>query len=133
MTKILVIDDDVDFGELTLRRLRRMGFECKLLPGAHGAIDLLLRDGYSLVLLDVNMPGLSGTDVLQTIRTLSSRNIKIVLFSSHDHQELRLLAEEHGADGYLSKTASSTEIELKVLSLLGQPLSSRWSRPPLET
>lgn len=131
--KILVIDDDIDFGELTLRRLRRMGFECKLLPGAYGAIDLLLRDGYSLVLLDVNMPGLSGPEVLRTIRTLSSRTIKIVLFSSHDNQELRLLSEEHEADGYLSKTASSTEIELKILSTLGQPLSSRWSRPPLET
>lgn len=130
--KILVIDDDVDFGELTLRRLRRMGFECKLLPGAHGVIDLLLRDGYTLVLLDVNMPGTSGPEVLKTIRSLSSREIKIILFSSHDNQELRLLAEESKADGYLSKGASSTEIELKVLSVMGEPLSSRWSRPPLD-
>lgn len=130
--KILVVDDDVDFGELTLRRLLRMGFECKLLPGAQGVIDLLLRDGFTLVLLDVNMPGTSGPEVMSTIRSLSSRDIKIILFSSHDNQELRQLAESHKADGYLSKAASSTEIELKVLSVMGEPLSSRWSRPPLE-
>ena len=69
MTKILIIDDDVDFGDLTRRRLLRMGFEAKLHGGSRGVMDLLLRDEFALVILDVNMPGLAGPDVMKMIRT----------------------------------------------------------------
>lgn len=118
MTKILIIDDDVDFGDLTRRRLLRMGLEAKLHGGSRGVMDLLLRDEFALVILDVNMPGLGGPDVMKMIRSLRAGQVKIMFYSSVDSHELRRLAEEHGADGYLTKTASMPELELRIRDLL---------------
>lgn len=134
MSKILIIDDDVDFGDLTQRRLKRMGYEAKVHGGSTGVMELLLRDEFDLVVLDVRMPGLAGPEVIQMIRTLRRRQIQVMFYSSSDSHELRRLSEQHGADGYLTKTASMPELELRVRDLLsrvdrgkalGSPGSSR--------
>jgi DNA-binding response OmpR family regulator len=118
MTKILIIDDDVDFGDLTRRRLLRMGFDAKLHGGSRGVMDLLLRDEFALVILDLNMPGLAGPDVMKMIRTLRTGQVKVMFYSSADSHELRRLSAEHEADGYLTKTASMPELELRIRDLL---------------
>ncbi|HKO93805.1 MAG TPA: response regulator, partial [Polyangiaceae bacterium] len=125
MSKILIIDDDVDFGDLTRRRLTRMGFDVKLHPGAFGVMDLLLRDSFDLVILDVKMPGLNGTDVIKMIRTLRTGLVSVMFYSSSDSTELRQLAEAHGAQGYLTKTATMGELEFRIRALLGGARSSR--------
>jgi DNA-binding response OmpR family regulator len=129
MSKILIIDDDLDFGDLTQRRLSRMGFEVKLHAGAHGAMDPLLRDGFDLVILDVKMPGLDGTEVIKMIRTLRTGHLSVLFYSSSDTTELRRLADAHGAQGYLTKTATMAELEFRVRALLGE--SSRAPRRDL--
>lgn len=130
MTKILIIDDDLDFGDLTRRRLLRMGFEAKLHGGSRGVMDLLLRDDFALVILDLNMPGLAGPDVMKMIRTLRASQVKVMFYSSADSHELRRLAEEHEADGYLTKTASTPELELRIRDLLhGSPATPKGDVP----
>ena len=124
MSKILIIDDDLDFGDLTRRRLSRMGFDVKLHAGAHGAMDLLLRDGFDLVILDVKMPGLDGTEVIKMIRTRTG-HVCVMFYSSSDSTELRRLADAHGAQGYLTKTATMGELEFRVRALLGESRAPR--------
>jgi DNA-binding response OmpR family regulator len=125
VSKILILDDDHAFGDLTRRRLERQGFSVQLHASAHGAMDSLLRGGFDLVILDVKMPGLTGTDVIQLIRRSSNGDIKVMFYSSSDTQELRKLAEQHGAQSFLTKTASAGELEFRVRELVGGPRSSK--------
>lgn len=118
MSSILIIDDDVDFGDLTRRRVQRMGFTAKVHGGSRGAMDLLLHNHFDLVILDLNMPGLSGPDVMKMIRTVRSGQVKVIFYSSADVHELRRLTELHDADGYLSKAATTQEFEFRVRDLL---------------
>jgi DNA-binding response OmpR family regulator len=120
VAKILILDDDFAFGDLTRRRLERMGFGVKLHAGAHGAMDSLLRDGFDLVILDVKMPGLTGPDVIKLIRSSSTGHVKVMFYSSSDTHELRRLAEQNGAQAYLTKTASTDELEFRVREVLGE-------------
>jgi DNA-binding response OmpR family regulator len=118
VSSVLIIDDDIDLGDLTRRRVERMGFDAKLHAGSRGAMDLLLHKDYDLVILDVNMPGLSGPDVMKMIRSMRSGAVKVIFYSSADVNDLRRLSELHGADGYLSKGATPQEFEFRVRDLL---------------
>jgi DNA-binding response OmpR family regulator len=118
VSKVLVIDDDIDLADLTRRRLQRMGLTAKVHGGAHGAMDLLLRDAFDLIILDLNMPGLGGAEVMKMIRMARPERIKVMFFSSADPTELRRLTELHGADGYLSKSATAQEFEFRIRDLL---------------
>ena len=64
------------------------------------------------------MPGLAGPDVMKMIRTLRTGQVKVMFYSSADSHELRRLSEEHEADGYLTKTATMPELELRIRDLL---------------
>jgi CheY-like chemotaxis protein len=125
MTKILIIDDDLDFAELTRRRIERLGFDVKLHVGPRGAMDQLLHGGFDLVMLDVKMPDIDGPAMIRMIRTLGTGQIKVLFYSSSDNHELRRLAEEHGAQGYLNKSATTEELEVRLRQLLGPPRVER--------
>lgn len=125
MSKILILDDDVNFGFLTKRRLERVGMDVQLHHEAPLAMDSLLRGKFDLVILDVKMPGLTGTDVIKLIRNTSNAHVKVMFYSSSDTHELRRLADQHQAQGFLTKTASTQELEFRVRELLGEPRSAR--------
>jgi DNA-binding response OmpR family regulator len=114
---ILVVDDDVSFGELTCMRLERLGYQTKLLPGARGVLTELVGNQFAAVILDVNMPTLSGPELMQSIR---HRGIKVMLYSSTDTSDLRNLARDHGADAYLNKSATTKELEVRLREMLLQ-------------
>ena len=119
--QILVVDDDVSFGELTCRRLERLGYQAKLLPGARGVLTELVANRFAAVILDVNMPTLSGPELMQSIR---QRAVKVMLYSSTDPIDLRNLARDHGADAYLNKSASTKELEVRLREMLLQTSST---------
>ena len=129
MSKILVIDDDIDLADLTRRRLQRMGLTAKVHAGSRGAMELLLRDEFDLVILDLNMPGLGGPEVIKMIRMARPGGIKVMFYSSADPIELRRLTELHGADSYLSKSATSQEFEFRIRDLLRSGARSSSGRP----
>jgi CheY-like chemotaxis protein len=125
MRQILLIDDDVEFGDLTRRRLTRLGYHVKVHGGGSGAMELLLRGRYDLVMLDVNMPGLTGPEVATMIRSTRGGDVKLVFYSSLDVPQLRAIVERHGADGYVSKSASTRELESRIAEVLGESLAQR--------
>jgi CheY-like chemotaxis protein len=125
MTRILIIDDDLDFADLTRRRVERLGFDVKVHVGARGAMEQLLHGGFSLVILDVKMPDFDGPAVIRMIRTLGTGKVKVMFYSSSDNSELRRLAEEHGAQGYLNKQATTEELEFRLRELVGAPCAER--------
>ncbi len=125
MTRILIIDDDFEFADLTRRRIERLGFDVKLNVGARGAMDQLLHGGFALVVLDLKMPDIDGPAMIRMIRTLGTGQIKVMFYSSSDNSELRQLAQQHGADTYLNKSATTEELEFRLRQLLGPPRAER--------
>src|SRR5262245_49038387 len=106
MTKVLIVDDDPAFGELARQRLASRGYDVTFHQGAFGTLNEVKR-GYDVIILDVYMPALNGTRLIQEIRRARGKEgPKILLVSSMDSEPLRALAEEHGADGYISKSGS---------------------------
>lgn len=109
MRKILIIDDDEVYGELLLQRLEMAGYEVNFQRGPFGGSLLAARKGdVDLVIVDVNMPGLSGTALLDLIRK-SEKRVPVILCSSMDKDALRALSLRHGADAFLCKTATQAE------------------------
>jgi CheY-like chemotaxis protein len=105
----LLIDDDEEFGTLTARRLARLGVDVDFHKGAFGATQAVLKGDYRVVLLDVNMPALSGPSLLEVLRRQGTlRLLRVVFYSSADN--LAELAKTHGADGWLSKGATQNEL-----------------------
>lgn len=117
--QILVIDDDPDAGELTCRRLQRSGLEADYHKGPFGSLAAFERGHYRVVVLDVMMPGLSGTNLIQGLweRDQSMRP-RILLYSSLDDDVLRREAERFGANAWLTKAATRGELAAAVRELL---------------
>ena len=99
--RVLLVDDDETFLELTARRLGRAGY---VVHSAASWADVIpmMREGIDLCLLDVHLVSLGG-DRICSILKKSYRKLKVVLFSSDDPERLAQMAIEVGADGSLSK------------------------------
>ena len=114
--RLLVIDDDAELCHLVSRFLVREGFEISWAAGGAVGIDRALAEDYSLILLDVMMPGTDGFDVLRRIR-LSSRTPVLMLTARGDtHDRIRGL--EMGADDYLPKPFEPGELVARIRAIL---------------
>jgi DNA-binding response OmpR family regulator len=112
--RILVIDDDALQLELLQRVLARDGFDVAV-GASMNDIQQLARDFKPhVVLMDVNIPGASGGSGLPMARAVAPSGTRFYLFSACDESKLRLLAREHRADGWLSKSLPVAEVSRKL-------------------
>ena len=114
--RILIVDDEPEDAELTRRRLASLGAEIQLHDGPEGAVEAMHSGQYDLVLLDVNMPGFSGLQILGAMDKSRVRG-KVVLFSSIEERGLQEMAASAGVD-YLSKSLSKDELVARVGEML---------------
>ena|ERR1051325_4406856 len=118
MAKILIIDDDEVHADMAKQRLERAGHRVKVHVGPFGATvaatDMLL----DLVILDVFMPGLGGPDLLDLMRKRNKARVPVMFYSSMDTGLLAKLAEEHRANGFISKSATREQFIEAVSRLL---------------
>lgn len=118
MARILIIDDDTSFGDLTRQRIEKAGHRVSYQSTGFGSSLSLIKGDYDLLVLDVNMPVLSGRSILRLLKEKNISGLQVLLYSSMDPEPLRALAKEQGADGYLSKSASSATLLLKIKTML---------------
>jgi DNA-binding response OmpR family regulator len=110
MAKILIIDDDPVYSDMTQQRLERAGHEVLVHLGPFGASAAANDSNLDLIVLDVFMPGLAGPDLLELMRKNNMRQrARVVFCSSMDSEPLARLAREHHADASISKAASRSE------------------------
>lgn len=126
MDRILVVDDDVEVTKFLGYLLRGEGFEVGVAHEGAQAIEKVLHEPYSLVLLDVSLPTASGFEVLMGIRERSL--IPVIMVTGRDDPVDRVLGLRLGADDYLSKPFVDRELIARIRAVLRR----RMPLPPEE-
>jgi len=116
VTRILVVEDEASFSEAISFLLRKEGFEVATAEDGLSAIAEFERHGADLVLLDLMLPGLSGTEVCRQIRTKS--NVPIIMLTAKDSEIDKVVGLEIGADDYVTKPYSSRELIARIQAVL---------------
>jgi len=127
MESVLVVDDDAELCHLVTRYLAREGFAITWAPNGAVGIERALDGNYSLIMLDVMMPGADGFEVLRRIRQRSQTPV-LMLTARGDARD-RVLGLEMGADDYLPKPFDPAELVARIRAILRR---SAPSRPPQE-
>jgi DNA-binding NtrC family response regulator len=112
MAKILIVDDEVHIRELLRKALGREGYDVVSVPSAAQALEIIFKEPFDLLLLDVRLAGESGLSVLKKAREYR-QNVPIVIYSGALTSELEQEARQAGANEVLSK-------DMDVLQLVAQ-------------
>lgn len=115
--RILVVEDDLDLGEILLKRLRREGHGVDLATDGEEADDILKYQDYEVVVLDIGLPGMDGIEVLRALRLRGSKTPVLMLTARSEVQD-RVDALDIGADDYLSKPFDFREFDARCRALL---------------
>jgi two-component system response regulator RegX3 len=116
MARILVVEDEDSFSDALSYLLGREGFEVGLADTGTKAIEEFDRNGADLVLLDLMLPGLSGTEVCRQLRSRSS--VPIIMLTAKDSEVDKVVGLELGADDYVTKPYSSRELVARINAVL---------------
>jgi two-component system response regulator RegX3 len=116
MTKILVVEDEASFSEALAYVLGKEGFEVTVADTGDGAIAAFDKGGADLVLLDLMLPGLSGTEVCKQLRSRS--DVPIIMLTAKDTEVDNVVGLELGADDYVTKPYSKAELIARIRAVL---------------
>jgi two-component system, OmpR family, response regulator RegX3 len=116
VTRILVVEDEESFSDALSFLLRREGFEVSVAGTGPDALTEFDRTGADLVLLDLMLPGLSGTEVCRTIRGKSQ--VPIIMLTAKDSEVDKVVGLEIGADDYVTKPFMSRELVARIRAVL---------------
>ena len=116
MARILVIEDESSFSEAISFLLRKEGFEVGVAETGQAGLEEYERHGADLILLDLMLPGLSGTEVCRQIRTKSQ--VPIIMLPAKDAEIDKVVGLELGADDYVTKPYSSRELIARINAVL---------------
>jgi two-component system response regulator RegX3 len=116
MARILVVEDEETLAEAISFLLSKEGFDVAVAATGPEAIEIFDKSGADLILLDLMLPGLSGTEVCRQIRTKSS--VPIIMLTAKDSEIDKVVGLEIGADDYVTKPYSSRELIARIRAVL---------------
>jgi two-component system, OmpR family, response regulator RegX3 len=116
MTHVLVVEDEESFSDPLSYLLAKEGYEVDVVENGPDALSFVERQGTDLVLLDLMLPGLSGTEVCRRIRASSS--VPVIMLTAKDSEIDKVVGLELGADDYVTKPYSSRELIARVRAVL---------------
>ncbi len=122
VTRVLVVEDEESFSDALSFLLRREGFEVEVAASGPEALNSFDQSGADLVLLDLMLPGLSGTEVCRNLRARST--VPIIMVTARDTEVDKVVGLELGADDYVTKPFSSRELVARIRAVLrrgGEP------------
>jgi two-component system response regulator RegX3 len=116
VTRVLVVEDEESISEPLSYLLRQEGFEVAVSATGPDGLAEFDRGGADIVLLDLMLPGLSGTEVCRALRTRSS--VPVIMLTARDSEIDKVVGLELGADDYVTKPFSSRELVARVRAVL---------------
>lgn len=125
MQRILVIEDNAEISAPLISLLQNSGFITKLYEQGDLVLNALQQFKPELILLDLRLPTISGLEVCRRVRLMG--NVPIIIISAEINQNVKLKAFELGADDFISKPFSMSELLLRINSVLKRSISTRFS------
>ena len=116
MSRVLLVDDDPGVLDVVAFMLRREGFDVAEERDGTAALDKARTDAFDIVILDIMLPGMSGSDVCRALRAES--DVPILMLTARDAEIDRVLGLELGADDYVTKPFSTAELLSRVRAIL---------------
>jgi len=116
MTRILIVEDESSLSEPLAYLLEREGYETEIAADGITAVAEFDRNGADLILLDLMLPGLSGTEVCREIRIRST--VPIIMLTAKDSEVDVVVGLELGADDYVTKPYKSRELLARIRAVL---------------
>ncbi|CAN2176353.1 OmpR Response regulators consisting of a CheY-like receiver domain and a winged-helix DNA-binding domain [Candidatus Nanopelagicaceae bacterium] len=116
MTKILIVEDESSFSEALSFLLNKEGFEVVIAETGTQALNKFDSEAPDLILLDLMIPEISGTEVCRTIRSKSQ--VPIIMLTAKDSEIDKVVGLELGADDYVTKPYSARELTARIKAVL---------------
>ena len=116
MTRVLVVEDEESFSDALSYMLRKEGFEPVVATTGPEALAEFDRGGADIVLLDLMLPGLPGTEVCRQLRSRSG--VPIIMLTAKDSEVDKVVGLELGADDYVTKPYSARELVARIRAVL---------------
>ena len=116
MTTVLIVEDEESLADPLAFLLRKEGFDVTVVADGPSALAEFDRSGADIVLLDLMLPGMSGTDVCKQLRTKSS--VPVIMVTARDSEIDKVVGLELGADDYVTKPYSARELIARIRAVL---------------
>jgi two-component system, OmpR family, response regulator RegX3 len=116
MTRVLVVEDEESFSDALSYVLRREGYDAVVAATGPEALAEYDRGGADVVLLDLMLPGLPGTEVCRALRARG--NVPIIMLTAKDSEVDKVVGLELGADDYVTKPYSARELVARIRAVL---------------
>ena len=116
MARVLVVEDEESFSDALSYMLRKEGFEVSVAPTGTSALTQFDRSGADIVLLDLMLPEMSGTEVCRQLRQRSA--VPIIMVTARDSEIDKVVGLEIGADDYVTKPYSPRELVARIRAVL---------------
>jgi len=117
--RILVVDDEPDIVELVSYNLKKEGFDVLSASDGEEALSRIKTDNYDLVILDLMLPGIQGTEICRILRNdPRTQRLPVIMLTAKGDEIDRILGLEIGADDYLTKPFSPRELAARIRAVL---------------
>jgi two-component system response regulator RegX3 len=116
VTRVLVVEDEESFSDALSYMLRKEGYEVTVAEDGDAALAEYDRAGADLVLLDLMLPGVPGTEVCRQLRQRSS--VPVIMLTAKDSEVDKVVGLELGADDYVTKPFSSRELLARIRAVM---------------
>ena len=114
MTSVLIVEDEESLADPLAFLLRKEGFETTIVNDGPSALAEFDRSGADIVLLDLMLPGMSGTDVCKALRS----GVPVIMVTARDSEIDKVVGLELGADDYVTKPYSARELIARIRAVL---------------
>ena len=130
MTRVLIVEDEESFADPLAFLMRKEGFTTAIAATGQDALAEFDRNGADIVLLDLMLPGMSGTDVCKALRTRSA--VPVIMVTARDSEIDKVVGLELGADDYVTKPYSPRELVARIRAVLRRGQEPDLAPPTLE-
>ena len=114
--KLLVVEDEKKLCEMIAKSLHRAGYEVDTCNDGEKALDMIYAEMYDLIVLDLNLPGMDGMEILRELRK-ENEETKVLILSARSQIADKVEGLDSGANDYMEKPFHLQELEARIRSL----------------